>query len=763
MTNVTFNLHTLGWHSFQQLCHSILRENLGQTVESFLDVNDGGRDGAFCGVWDMRGAESLTGKFVVQCKFTSQPGKTLRASDVSDEMDKVKRLVARKLCDVYVLMTNAGISGDTDERIRKQLRAAGVTQVRIFNGTWIEQQIRESKNLRSLVPRVYGLGDLSQILDERAYEQAAAVLESMRDDLAKVVMTESYRRAARALDTHGFVLLIGEPAAGKTTVASLLAMASADKWGARVVKASSAKGLTEHWNPHEKSQFFWVDDAFGVTQYESELVSDWNHALPHMKAMISSGSKIVMTSRDYIYKRARQKLKEEAFPLIQESQTVVDVHDLTATERAQILYNHLKLGRQPSTFRKQIEPFLPDVANHRRFIPEIARRLSEPMLTGSLYLSAGSLERFVEQRESFLIDVCEKLDADCKAALALVYMRRSKLQSPVELAPEELETLQRHGSNLGGCTTALEVLNGSLLAHSTADGESFWSFKHPTIGDAYAAILRSNPELLGIYVHGTDVDRLMRQVTCGDMQIEGAVILPRSLFALVTERVHSFRNSASYKSHQLSIWDARRRIKRFLAERCSKEFLETYLRTDPGVIEDIDRPSVYLEFSEDVDLAISMSGFGILPGPLRQSLVALAIERATEGGDPRILVDAGFRALMTPQESSRLGHDLRTLLLPKIDLVRMNLEEQYQEDDGDAEWHMRRFLQCLTGIADHFPTSRRIQNLVNRQRTRTRSWVALQEQRLKEAPEDTSHDIAAKDATLVTPERRRNIFDDVAE
>jgi energy-coupling factor transporter ATP-binding protein EcfA2 len=759
MTNLTFNLHTLGWHSFQQLCHSILRESLGQTVESFLDVNDGGRDGAFCGTWARSNAEVYTGKFVVQCKFTNKPSKTLRVSDVSDEITKVKRLVARELCDVYVLLTNAGISGNANERIIEQLYATGIKHVLIFDGTWIEQQIRENKNLRSMVPRVYGLGDLSQILDERAYEQAAAVLNSMRDDLAKVVMTESYQHAARALDAHGFVLLIGEPAAGKTTVASLLAMASADKWGAPVIKASSAKELIKHWNPQENSQFFWVDDAFGVTQYESELASDWNHALPQMKAMIKHGSRIVMTSRDYIYRQARQRLKEGEFPLLQESQTVIDVQDLTAKEREQILYNHLKLGRQAHEFLKKIKPFLPDVANHRRFIPEIARRLSEPMLTGNLSLSARSLERFVEQRESFLIDVCEKLDVDCKAALALVYMRRSNLQSPIELAPEELTALQRHGSDLGGCTAALKVLDGSLLTYSTADGEAFWSFKHPTIGDAYATILRSNPELLGIYVQGTDVDRLMRQVTCGDMQIEGAVILPRSLFTLMTERVQSFRNSISYKSLHLSIWDARRQVKYFLAERCSKEFLETYLRTDPGIIEDIDRPSTYLEFSEDVNLAIRMSDFGILPEHLRQSLVELASERATEGGDPHILVDARFHALMTSQEASRLNHNLRTLLLPKIDSVRISLEEQHQEDGGDPEWHMRRLLQHLAGIAEHFPTSRRIQNLM----TRIHAWIALQEQHIENDPEDTSHNIAVKDVTLIASEGRRNIFDDIAE
>ena len=115
------------------------------------------------------------------------------------------------------------------ERLR--FKEAGVKELRIFGTTWLEDQIRESKRLRMMVPRVYGLEDLSQILDECAYAQATAVLVSMREDLAKVVLTESYKKAAKALDAHHFVLLVGEPASGKTTIASLLAMSSADQWG----------------------------------------------------------------------------------------------------------------------------------------------------------------------------------------------------------------------------------------------------------------------------------------------------------------------------------------------------------------------------------------------------------------------------------------------------------------------------------------------------------------------------------------------------
>jgi hypothetical protein len=95
-------------------------------------------------------------------------------------------------------------------RLRRQESALkwGVRDVRLFGSTRICQQIRECKRLRMLVPRLYGLGDLGQILDERAYSQAKALLSSLREDLSKVVLTSTYGRAAEALNHHGFVLLI---------------------------------------------------------------------------------------------------------------------------------------------------------------------------------------------------------------------------------------------------------------------------------------------------------------------------------------------------------------------------------------------------------------------------------------------------------------------------------------------------------------------------------------------------------------------------
>jgi hypothetical protein len=117
------------------------------------------------------------------------------------------------------------------------------------------------------------------------------------------------------------------------------------------------------------------------------------------------------------------------------------------------------------------------------------------------------------KQEQLLQEVIVGLDEHSKAALALIYMRNGALESPVELEESEREAVERLGSNLGGCTTALDCLNGSLVQHAQTEDAAIWRFKHPTVGDAFAAVLLQNPELLGIYARGSPMYSLMGQVT----------------------------------------------------------------------------------------------------------------------------------------------------------------------------------------------------------------------------------------------------------
>jgi hypothetical protein len=375
-----FALHTLGWRAFQDLCATVLRRLWGQSLVAFADSNDAGRDGAFYGNWSREpGLDSASdvpeGPFVLQCKHIKSANATLPPSMLSEEFDKVSGLVGSGLCGTYVLMTNARVTGASEAAIRGRLIECGVAHPLIFDGQWISDAIAMHRELRMFVPRVYGLGDLSQIIDERAYEQARVLLAPVMDQVSSFVATSAYRKAVQALTDHGFVLLLGEPAVGKSAIALMLAVAAADAWGCLPIKARSSEEIVRHWNPLVADQFFWVDDAFGVVRYEERRTEEWSRDLPQIMSAVSLGARVVLTSRTYIYREARPLLKEYSYPLLHEQQVVVDVADIAMSERRQIVYNHLAAGDQPMEVRSRMKPLLEFAAQVEPFRPEAARRL----------------------------------------------------------------------------------------------------------------------------------------------------------------------------------------------------------------------------------------------------------------------------------------------------------------------------------------------------------------------------------------------------
>ena len=754
--SVMYDLHKLGWHSFQQLCHTIGGEILGQTLESFADSNDGGRDGAFKGTWNPDGHEDLAGAFVIQCKFTATANGRLTPSGISEEVDKAKALVEQGICDSYILMTNANITGTSNRKIRKMFEDVGVKHVRIFEASWLNRQIVESQRLRMLVPRVYGLGDLSEILDERAYAQAGAILETMREDMSKVVVTDAYQRAAAALDNHGFVLLIGEPAAGKTTIASLLAMAALDNWNAPTLVLHDPAQVRDHWNTNQATQFFWIDDAFGVTQQDDALVDSWSRAWPTIRTMIRRGAKIVLTSRDYIYNRVCDRLKEPAFPLLNESQVVIDVHELSEDEKRQMLYNHIKLGNQPASFRTAIKPFLEEIAVHPRFVPETARRLGDSAFTKSLIFSPAAIDHFVDSREQFLQETIRGLDVHSRAVSALIFLRRGRLQSPIEVEPSEEHAISRLGSDLSGCTAAVTSLAGSFVHHSHIDGEAFWQFRHPTIGDAYAAILAENPEHLAVYVAGSDPNKLVAQITCGDVGIERATIVPRSLFGEVMGKLDELDEVAQCHPDRLTRDSATLGLLAFLARRCSHEFLRLYLDRHPGLLDEISKPGMSLDYVPEVPLVLRLHELTLLPDENRKQFIDRASDYLLRGQDPGALSNPSIRSLYSPDEFAELIRCSRDEVLPILENLRENEESNWDEETSPDDWmyFLRRFLRAL---GDYFQNEQDVAGDVEHQLSMIDIWIdehteiyGEQEQRL----------IGRVDVPIV-PQSTRSIFDDI--
>src|SRR3546814_4683925 len=129
----------------------------------------------------------------------------------------------------------------------------------------------------------------------------------------------------------------------------------------------------------------------------------------------------------------------------------------------------MKLGRQPKEFETAIKGLLQGVADHERFIPEVARRLADPMFTKDLHISKYALSEFVRRQQRLLVDICNNLDDDSKAALAMIYMRNRRLESPIQRSEEhtsELTSLMRSSSAVTCLNNKRTIQHHIIHAHA---------------------------------------------------------------------------------------------------------------------------------------------------------------------------------------------------------------------------------------------------------------------------------------------------------
>jgi hypothetical protein len=685
-----FDLHKLGWKSFEDLVACVLRETLGQTFQVFSDGVDGGRDGAFYGCWTSTGpADTMSGSFCVQCKHTSKAETKMSLSIIENELPKVKRLAATGLADAYLLFTNCSLSAETAAALEEEIRKAGAKQAKIFGAEWLNQSIATKPSLRRLVPRLYGLGDLTQIVTHQAYRQARGVLQSIAPDLECFVPTDAYRQCAHALKDHGFVMLIGDPASGKSMIANLLALSAADEWDLETLILNCPQDLDKKWNADEPKQFFWVDDAFGSNHCDFSRVQEWNQRLPELKAAIHLGARVVFTSRSYIFRAAQSRLNTHKFELLNDSRVTIEIENFSGLEKAMILYNHLKLGKQPATFKTRVKEFLPSVTLTPKFLPEIARRFSNPKFTSKLSTSRAGVSDFFNHPVEVMAEIVRGLASGEKAAVALVFASGGRLPIPLQdHDPHIAKTIASMQSSIGDVKAALSALDDSLLRKTSVSDTQHWQFRHPTIRDAFASDVASNPELVDIYLSGVSKERLIDEISCGDMGIEGVkLIVPPPLYERVLGIVAPKGQAAAVTKPVIA----------FLAERCSAGFLRMFF-DGTAAIGLLEQHVVSANpFDITLMLLCRLNKEKLLPEDVRLKVIE-RIQRLAELHFSDCFVDGDFVGkLVSAEENAEFLAKQKDVIFSNADEILDEVEADWSVDDDaeDAFYYIRRLVERL--------------------------------------------------------------------
>lgn len=753
------SLHTIGWRAFQDLCSQVCEVMLKRPVEIFREAQDGGQDAVFLVPNDVDGAPAIG---TIQVKYTSEAGKALRLRDISPEIEHVKQLVADGQADTYIFISNLSVDAPVAVEIRNRLRSLGVRKPHILGRQYVVRAIRSSARLRAMVPQVYGLGDLTAILDERMSQQSRALLEHWIPKLKNYVPTRAHREAVKAITDYGFVLLLGNPSSGKSAIGAILSTIASENPDSTVLLLTSPRDFEQGWNPNDPGRFFWIDDAFGPNVVREDYIQDWASAFQKLRVAVAHGNRFLLTSRKHIYEAAKRRLGQRSLAEFVDGRAVVDVGALTATEKAQILYNHINYGNQSQSWKSMVKPHLRAVAAVEEFLPGIAERLGDPNFTKSLLPRETSLVQFMREPREHLVDTVNALDETLRAALILVYVHRGvfNIGNADRLAFDTVVNLT--GISEPRILDSFIELKGSFLKTSGIGPAADWSFAHPTIADALTEILREKPHMMAALLRGATIETILTGfMSEGAGAIQDSLSIPANLNETLVARLAEAPDELSLNWSLFS----------FLSWRASDDVVERVVAIKPGLLERKTWVTDRADDSPKLTAHARIHRLGLLADDLRESDATTLEHAAINEFDLSFFDSEEMLSLIPPERLVRLGIRLRTRNLPYIDTHIAEIADDADIDE-DPEGHFEKFVDAINRI-EGMEIDSDGEALINEARDRIKSSVEKLIERKNERDclnDDDESDWTHLVTSLATPnpspaattdQSTRSIFADV--
>ncbi|MDR5729996.1 MAG: hypothetical protein RB191_21495 [Terriglobia bacterium] len=658
---------------------------LNRPVEIYREAQDGGQDAVFL-IPSRDGDGVAIGS--VQCKHSSEAAKPLHLGDITPELDHIESLVQQSQADTYIFMTNMSVSAPVAMAIRRKLQNVGVRKAHVLGKQYLVRAIRSSSRLRALVPQVYGLGDLTSIIDERLSQQSRALLDHWIPKLKTYVPTRAHRSAVRVLRDHGIVLLLGNPSSGKSAIGAILSTIASDDPSHTVLLLTSPRDFEAGWNANDPGRFFWIDDAFGPNIMREDYVQDWASAFQKVHAAIGHGNKFLLTSRKHIYEAARKRLGQRNLPVFVDNRAIVDVGALSSDEKSQILYNHVNFGVQTQSWKTAVKPYLDSVTSAPEFLPGIAERLGDPAFTKSLIPREDTLVRFMREPREHLIDTVNALDSVLQAALLLIYVYQGNFNVNATDRGAADAVAELTGISLPHILNSLDDLKGSFLRGPIHDGEPIWSFSHPTIADALTEILREKPHMMAALLRGATIDTILRSFACeGAPHIQDALTIPATLNGILAARL-----LVTPDEHERN-WS----LFSFLAWRASDQVFADVVRAAPVILERLTWVSHVLENDPKLTVYGRAHRSGLLNVSLRAE-AASRLERAVkEDLDLSFCNSDEMLELIPATKLLELGIKLRVEFLPEIE-SRVETLSADADLDEDPESHFEFVASALNTL-----------------------------------------------------------------
>ncbi|MER6813601.1 restriction endonuclease [Spirillospora sp. NPDC000708] len=477
---------------FESLCKDIFEELLGVQLEIFAPGADQGVD-----LRHLR--KEVDSSTIIQCKHWMRTGRSKFLSKMKEiELPKVRRLAPSR----YIVATTVELTKAAKDSLLETFSPYIQSSGDIYGLQEIESELRKHPQIVQRHPRLWlnSTAILQSLMAKEIVVRSHALAEDLDRSLASYVPNESLMRSQNILDAQHVVVISGAPGIGKTTLAQVLTAAHLSQGYSLVEISEDAEEANRLWIDDER-QIFYYDDFLGQTTLEDKLGKNEDSRLLTLLRRVhgASNKRFVLTTREYIFRQARQRYEKLARSDFSPMTCVVDLADYTKRIRAQILYNHIYFSSLPA--RNKAIFAKPEIynriINHRGFNPRLIHlSLEASSCEEGPRATAQRLYDDLENPERIWQHIVEhQLDESSVSLLEIVFSLGAA--TPLEAVRAAWRSYQNVEGRSEQLRRSLQVLEDTLIkVHISKSGDQSIGFANPSIRDYMREYLSARPELV---------------------------------------------------------------------------------------------------------------------------------------------------------------------------------------------------------------------------------------------------------------------------
>lgn len=359
-----YDLGRLNDKEFEAVAMHMVGFLTGQRLERFKPGKDQGVDGRY---FVDPGRE-----VVIQAKHWEKTGINHLLRYLRDrEVPKVIKLAPHR----YIFVTSVPLSRADKQAITALFAPHLQAPSDIFGNYDIQDFLRDHTEVAQQHYKLWlcSADVLGMMLNAPIIGRSQFKMEEVLAFAPKYVATKCHDEATRRLDHLGSIIITGEPGIGKSTLAEQLVLNYAAKDYQVCVVHDDLRELEGIW-AKDRRQVFYFDDFLGRNYLEAIEGNRDSAILAFMRRVQKDNSKrFILTSRTSILQQGKSLSELFREQNLDEKEFEVRVVDLTAFEKAHILYNHIWFGELSPEFVEQlyVQKRYKVIVAHRNFNPRL--------------------------------------------------------------------------------------------------------------------------------------------------------------------------------------------------------------------------------------------------------------------------------------------------------------------------------------------------------------------------------------------------------